>query len=195
MFRYASDQSLFLDVPSGGTNLESLKLIPGVVNLHPAYESVLIVFDPRVTTHADVKQSARSIAGIPARKRESLHEIPVRYDGPDLPGVARLHNLTEDRVVELHSGAAYTVAFLGFVPGFAYLEGLPAALVTPRLPAPRREVPAGSVGIAGGQTGIYPIATPGGWQLIGLTRVELFNPASAPMSLLQPGDRVKFVPV
>jgi len=193
MFRYASDQSLFLDVPPSNTDLEALARIPGVVNLHPAYQSVLIVFNPFTTTHEAIEQAASLTASAPSHQPRR-HEVPIHYNGPDLDSVAALHNLTRERVIELHASAQYTVAFLGFVPGFAYLAGLPATLHTPRLPSPRKIVPAGSLGIAGDQTGIYPLSTPGGWQLIGHTSVELFNPANTPMSLFQPGDHVRFIP-
>ena len=193
MFRYGSDQSLFLDRPPALTDLPALARIPGVVNLHPAYDSVLIVFNPLLTTHEAIQQAARQIPATPA-KQGRHHIIPVTYNGPDLAALAQHHSLAPERVIELHAAALYTVAFLGFVPGFAYLDGLPAALHTPRLPAPRKLVPAGSLGIAGSQTGIYPAATPGGWQLIGHTPIELFNAANEPMSLLQPGDTVTFQP-
>jgi KipI family sensor histidine kinase inhibitor len=194
MFRYASDQSLFLDIPPANTDLEALARIHGVVNLHPAYQSVLIVFNPLATTHEAVQEAA-SRAASSAPKPHHHHEIPVSYNGPDLDKVATIHNLSPERIIELHASAQYTVAFLGFVPGFAYLAGLPAALSTPRLPSPRKIVPAGSLGIAGDQTAVYPLATPGGWQLIGHTPLQLFNAANTPMSLLQPGDQVKFKPV
>ena len=194
MFRYSSDQSLFLDTAPANVNLDTLARIPGVVNLHPAYESILIVLDPLVTTHEAVQQAAAAAASASLGPHRN-YEIPIHYRGPDLESVARFHSLSQETVIELHASAEYTVAFLGFVPGFAYLAGLPAALHTPRLPSPRKEVPAGSLGIAGDQTGIYPLATPGGWQLIGHTSLELFNAASTPMSLLQPGDRVRFIPV
>jgi KipI family sensor histidine kinase inhibitor len=193
MFRYASDQSLFLDRPPLQTDLAALARIPGVVNLHPAYESTLIVFDPLQTTHEAVQQAAQS-ASSQSPQPGKHHQIPVFYNGPDLDAVAALHQIAPERVIELHASAHYSVAFLGFVPGFAYLTGLPPALHTPRRPEPRQFVPAGSLGIAGAQTGIYPRATPGGWQLIGHTPIELFNAASSPMSLLQPGDRVTFLP-
>lgn len=194
MFRYASDQSLYLDTPPANTDLEALARIRGVVNLHPAYQSVLIVFNPLITTHEAVQEAATLAAStVPHPHRH--HEIPIVYNGPDLDNVATLHNLSRERVIELHASAQYTVAFLGFVPGFAYLSGLPAALKTPRLPSPRKIVPAGSLGIAGDQTGIYPLATPGGWQLIGHTPLPLFNASTTPMSLLQPGDQVQFKPV
>ena len=194
MFRYSSDQSLFLDTTPANVNLDALARIPGVVNLHPAYESILIVFDPLATTH-DAVQEAAAAASSATPARHQNHRIPIHYGGPDLESVARFHSLSQERIIELHASGAYTVAFLGFVPGFAYLTGLPAALHTPRLPTPRKEVPAGSLGIAGDQTGIYPLATPGGWQLIGRTNIELFNAANTPMSFLQPGDHIKFIPV
>ncbi|MBI2686523.1 MAG: 5-oxoprolinase subunit PxpB [Acidobacteria bacterium] len=195
MFRYASDQSLYLDAAPEATNLHALLHIPGVVNIHPAYESTLIVFDPELTTHEAIQQAVLTLPPKPPGAQPTRHEIPIHYDGPDLPNVAQLHSISIERVIELHANAEYKVAFLGFVPGFAYLKGLPELLKTPRLSSPRKSVPAGSLGIAGAQTGIYPISTPGGWQLIGRTEVTLFNPANTPMSLLQTGDTVKFIPV
>ncbi|MBU4684385.1 5-oxoprolinase subunit PxpB [Cedecea davisae] len=126
-----------------------------------------------------------------------LVEIPVVYggeQGPDLDVVARHSQLTPEQVVALHSGTEYIVYFLGFQPGFAYLGGLPETLATPRRGEPRLQVAAGSVGIGGGQTGIYPLATPGGWQIIGRTSLSLFIPGGEPPTLLLPGDRVRFVP-
>ncbi len=195
MFRYASDQSLYLDLPPATADLAALQRLPGVVNLHPAYQSVLIVFDPLQTSHAELEQAISQLPPNAPRPAPRHHQIPMAYNGADLPSLAAHHHLTPEAVVQLHSAALYTVAFLGFVPGFAYLTGLPPALHTPRLPTPRKHVPAGSLGIAGAQTGIYPIATPGGWQLIGHTPVELFNAANTPMSLLQPGDTITFQPL
>jgi KipI family sensor histidine kinase inhibitor len=122
--------------------------------------------------------------------------VPVRYggpDGPDLEATAAACGLDPVSYVQRHCAGRYTVAMLGFAPGFAYLLGLDPALAAPRLATPRRQVPAGSVGIAGAQTGIYPQASPGGWRLIGRTELTLFDPARDPPSLLQPGDRVRFV--
>lgn len=124
-------------------------------------------------------------------------EIPVIYGGdagPDLNVVAEHNGLTPQQVVEQHSSVEYVVYFLGFQPGFAYLGGLAPTLQTPRRAEPRLLVPAGSVGIGGEQTGIYPLATPGGWQIIGQTSVQLFNPAIEPPTLLTPGDTLCFVP-
>lgn len=124
-------------------------------------------------------------------------EIPVIYGGshgPDLAEVAEHCGLSVSQVVEQHSAAEYIVYFLGFQPGFAYLAGLAPTLVTPRRAEPRLMVPAGSVGIGGSQTGIYPLATPGGWQIIGQTSLKLFNPTADKPTLLTPGDTVRFVP-
>jgi len=126
------------------------------------------------------------------------HEVPTVYGGehgPDLDDVARITGLSPEEVVGLHASAEYTVAFLGFVPGFAYLSGLPEALRLPRLPSPRRRVAPGSVGVAGGQTAVYPLATPGGWRLIGRTNRTLFRPEREPPAVLAVGDRVRFVRV
>src|ERR1700736_2382042 len=125
-------------------------------------------------------------------------EIPVCYGGehgPDLIDVSAIHGMTPAQVIELHSSTIYVVYFLGFVPGFAYLGELPEALVAQRLATPRRSVPAGSVGIAGNQTGIYPFATPGGWRLLGRTPLSIFRPDRSELSLLSIGDRVRFIPI
>jgi len=124
-------------------------------------------------------------------------DIPVIYggaEGPDLEEVARLHNLTARQAVEMHSSAEYVVYFLGFQPGFGYLGGLPEALHTPRRAVPRVKVPQGSVGIGGSHTGVYPLASPGGWQIIGNTPLALFDPQASSSTLLRPGDSVRFVP-
>ena len=125
-------------------------------------------------------------------------DIPVIYggaEGPDLEDVARLHNLTARQAVEMHSSAEYVVYFLGFQPGFGYLGGLPEALHTPRRAVPRVKVPQGSVGIGCSHTGVYPLASPGGWQIIGNTPLALFDPQASSSTLLRPGDSVRFVPL
>ena len=181
--------------------LHILKLepIPSVHNFHPAYSSLLITFDALKLTHTELEAVLRRHL----ERTEELRlpkprkvEIPVCYGGehgPDLQDVAALHGITADRVVELHSSAEYVVYFLGFVPGFAYLGELADELVTPRLATPRRSVVPGSVGIAGRQTGVYPLPTPGGWRLIGRTPLAMFRPDSG--SRLAIGDRVHFVPI
>jgi inhibitor of KinA len=167
----------------------------------PSYRSLLVHYDPWLLSHAEVESFVSEAlqrcedAPLPEPR---LVEIPTVYGGergPDIGFVAEHNGLSVEEVVRLHSGAIYTVYMLGFTPGFPYLGGLPDALATPRLETPRQRVPAGSVGIAGAQTGVYPLATPGGWRLIGWTPVTLFDPARTPPTLLQPGDRVRFVPV
>lgn len=170
---------------------------PGVRNLHPAYASVLVTFDPLSITHAELSAMIRAALAqnVPAAGTR-LVEIPVRYGGdfgPDLADVARLNGLTPERVIEIHSSAEYLVYFVGFSPGFPYLGGLPESIATPRLEAPRKSVPAGSVAIGGNQAGVYPTASPGGWRIIGRTPLELFRADRTPPALLEMGDRVRFV--
>jgi len=175
--------------------------IAAVRSLHPAYCSVLVSFDPARATHAEV---GRALEGYLERldtvrlPPPRVVEIPVCYGGehgPDLEELAAHCGLAPSGVVELHASGDYTVDFLGFAPGFAYLSGLSPRLATPRLAVPRRRVPAGSVGIAGEQTGVYPFSTPGGWRLIGRTPLKLFDAGREPMSLLEIGDRVRFAAV
>jgi KipI family sensor histidine kinase inhibitor len=167
---------------------------PGVVELVPAYRTVLIVADPGQAEALD--DLAARLPGLELPPAEAVAgetvEVPVRYDGEDLPEVAGLTGLEPEEVVRRHTAPEYTVAFLGFSPGFPYLVGLDPALEVPRRDTPRTSIPAGSVGLAGNQTGIYPTATPGGWQLIGRTEVTLFDPARDPPALLAPGTRLRF---
>src|SRR5262249_22818683 len=125
-------------------------------------------------------------------------EIPVCYGGdfgPDLDELAQLHDMSPAQAIDLHASASYLVYFIGFLPGFAYLGGVPAALVTPRRAAPRSSVPAGGVGIGGRQPAVYPVKPPAGWRLIGRTPLVLFSADRDPMSLLAMGDRVRFTPI
>jgi KipI family sensor histidine kinase inhibitor len=170
---------------------------PHVLEVVPGMNNLTIVFDPLeadVAALANLLQAAWNATGdAPATGREV--EIPVQYGGefgPDLQVVASHTGLSTKEVVKRHAAGEYIVFFLGFQPGFAYMGGLDEALHTPRRSSPRVEVPAGSVGIGGQQTGIYPATSPGGWQLIGRTSVPLFDPARSPPTLLQPGDRVRF---
>lgn len=173
----------------------------GIWNLHPAFTSVLVEFDPRLHSHAEIEGLVRhSMERAPAEELplSRLIEIPVRYGGaygPDLDDVASHHGLTPRRVIELHAGAEYVVYFVGFATCFPYLAGLPTELETPRLAAPRRRVAAGSVALAGSQAGVYPLESPGGWRVIGRTPLRLFDPAGEPPPLLRMGDRVRFVPL
>jgi inhibitor of KinA len=170
-------------------------------NLHPGYASLLIDFDPLRLTHGEltaVVQELGSAIDSGADSNESMVVIPVCYDtefGPDLPDVAQHAGVSVEEVIRLHSSPTYLVYFLGFTPGFAYLGGLPEGLHTPRLTTPRVSVAAGSVGIAGSQTGIYPVDSPGGWRLIGRTPLRMFDPEATQPTRLQPGDRMCFVPI
>lgn len=208
-FRAASDESLLvylgeeIALENHQRVLKLLRLlqaepIDGIRNLHPAYSSLLIKFDPLRLDHD--KLQSRLIPYLSRLDREPLPaprevEIPVCYGGefgPDLTDVAQMHGMTAAQVIELHSSPIYVVYFLGFAPGFGYLGGLPAALTSARLETPRAKVPQGSVGIGGNQTGVYPFSTPGGWRLIGRTPVAMFRRDANPMSLLQIGDHVRF---
>jgi KipI family sensor histidine kinase inhibitor len=175
-----------------------------LVDIVPAYASLAVFVDVAVTPARDPLQVARDWlqARLPddARVPETgrLLEIPVHYggsDGPDLDALAAHAGLSPDAVIARHAGREYTVAMLGFAPGFPYLLGLDPALAMPRLATPRREVAAGSVGIAGLQTGIYPRRGPGGWRVIGRTELSLFDPLRTAPSLLAAGDRVRFVAI
>jgi KipI family sensor histidine kinase inhibitor len=175
--------------------------IAGIVDLVPTYRSLLVNYDPlRIAFDAltsAVTEAAASLApdAVPAPQRV---DIPTCYGGqygPDLPFVAEHNHLAEHEVVAIHASGTYRVFMMGFSPGFAYLGGMSSRIATPRLQTPRTSIPAGSVGIAQQQTGIYPIESPGGWQLIGRTPVRLFDPARMPPTLVEPGDVIRFVAI
>jgi len=206
----ASDRSLLLvfdDQISLAAHADVLRLTPllqsvrGVTNVHPAYASILIDFNPRAIRHGEVERAAAELfakASSASLPDPRLVEIPVAYGGeygPDLEAVANLTGHTPDEVVAMHASAEYLVYFLGFSPGFPYLGGLPESIATPRMETPRRRVPAGSVAIGGRQTGVYPMASPGGWRIIGRTALRLFDPSADPPVLLRMGDHVRFVPI
>ena len=173
--------------------------IPEVVEAIPGMNNITVVLrNPHSLALDAIERLQRWWEESEALEPESRNiDIPVVYGtaaGPDLGEVARHAGLTEKQVVELHASVDYVVWFLGFQPGFPYLGGLPEQLATPRRDEPRLLVPAGSVGIGGAQTGIYPLATPGGWQLIGHTPLPLFDPHRDEPVLLRPGDTVRFIP-
>jgi KipI family sensor histidine kinase inhibitor len=172
--------------------------LPGVVELVPAARTVLVRFDPGRTSASKLADAVSRLRPEGARRRRSdaVVEIPVVYDGDDLDEIGRLTGLDRDEVVSRHAAPLYDVAFTGFAPGFTYLAGGDPALVVPRRSSPRPSIPAGSVGIAGEFSGVYPRASPGGWQLLGRTEVQMWD-VGRPDSpaLLRPGSRVRFVPV
>jgi KipI family sensor histidine kinase inhibitor len=167
--------------------------LPGVREIVPAARTVLLdgLAEPRRFAE---RLSGRPVPPLRPDAAERV-EIPVRYDGPDLAEVAALWGVTEESVVRIHSGAEFRVAFCGFAPGFGYLTGLPERYAVPRRATPRTAVPAGSVGLAGPYTGVYPRSSPGGWQLIGTTDAVLWDQDRESAALLAPGTRVRFVPV
>lgn len=158
------------------------------------YASVTVQFDPELATHDSLSAAIKRLAAKrpPMAEPGRLHRIPVNYDGPDIAEVGERLQLTREKIIEIHSRPIYRVFLVGFVPGWAYLGPLPKELVLPRRAVPRTLVPSGSVAMAGRQTGIYPLPTPGGWHLIGRTSVKLFLPDSDPPCLFRAGDRVKF---
>ncbi len=188
---------------------------PGMIEYVAAFTSVTVFYDPvavklscancsgedKRTAFETVVAILRDLIagqGSVPENEPKVVEIPVCYGGefgPDLEYVAEHNKLSTEEVVSIHSGGRYLVYMIGFAPGFPYLGGLDERLATPRRQSPRMEIPARTVGIAGMQTGVYPIATPGGWQLIGRTPLELFRPNDDPPSLLQAGDIVKFRPI
>jgi KipI family sensor histidine kinase inhibitor len=176
---------------------------PAVSEALPGMNNLTLLFDPALIDAAELEiQVLAAWPQLVASGREDLEapgrtvEIPVAYGGahgPDLADVAAHTGLAPAEVVRRHAGGEYVVYLLGFLPGFAFMGGLAPELATPRRAEPRLAVPARSVGIGGAQTGIYPLASPGGWQLIGRTVLELFDPQAAEPTLLRPGDRVRFV--
>ena len=175
--------------------------VRGVVDLVPTYRSLMVQYDPMLVSFEDLREA---ISEVGSKLKDGkagggrLVEIPTLYGGeygPDLEFVAEQAGLSVEEAVGLHSGVDYLVYMMGFTPGFPYLGGLPERLATPRLTTPRTVIPAGSVGIAESQTGVYPLASPGGWQLIGRTPLRLFDIERDPPSLISAGDRVRFVPL
>lgn len=182
-------------------NLIEFSHVDGVIETVPAYATLLVQYDPFVLSFAQIRDVLRvkiaQAQDVASRKPRQV-QVPLRYGGelgPDLDSVARHLHLQVEEVIRLHSERTYTVYMMGFTPGFPYMGRLDDALVMPRLEMPRTHVPAGTVAIAGSQTGIYPIASPGGWRLIGWTPLQLFDPDSESPFLFAPGDEVRFIPV
>ncbi len=175
--------------------------LQGMIEHVPAYATVTIYYDPLQRPFHDLDQELRGIIAELAAAPEAdprIVEIPVSYGGefgPDLEFVARHNSLKPEDVIQIHSTPDYLVYMIGFAPGFPYLGGMSQRIAAPRRDSPRLQIPVGSVGIAGSQTGVYPIETPGGWQLIGRTPIELFRPREIPPTRLRAGDVVRFRPI
>ncbi len=212
VFRIAGDQGLMIEFGDGISPLihERIKAMlfaldrekpKGVIEYSPAYRSLTLLYDPLVCSFKDLQARLGDLfkdAGEITLPEPKVVELPVCYGGdfgPDLGFVATSHSLSFDEVVRLHSQPDYFIYMLGFSPGFPFLGGLPETLHTPRLESPRKKVPAGSVGIANGQTGVYPIESPGGWQLIGRTPLKLFDSDREEPFLLAAGNILRFKPV
>jgi KipI family sensor histidine kinase inhibitor len=171
--------------------------LEGIGEAVPGYAALLVHYDPQILNFQEVtgwlRQHFAPLDDWNAEPR--VIEIPVAYggsNGPDLGFVAELHGMTVDEVIRIHTSREYPVFMMGFTPGFPYLGGMNPAIATPRLSTPRSRVPAGSVGIAGEQTGVYPVDSPGGWRIIGYTKEKLFDRDRQPPFLLSPGDIVRF---
>lgn len=173
--------------------------IEGIVDIIPAFCSLLVNYDPRVHSYDEMKKYMEYILKMDFKadsKPKKIYEIPVCYGGefgPDIANIAAHAGLTEEEVIEIHTSRDYLIYMLGFLPGFCYLGGLDERIHTPRLPNPRLKIAAGSVGIGGSQTGIYPMDSPGGWQLMGLTPVKTYDPGRKEPILVHAGDYIRFV--
>jgi KipI family sensor histidine kinase inhibitor len=175
--------------------------IEGVVDIIPAFCSLLINYDPRVISYDRMKTRMEQILSMEiaaGTRKKKVYQIPVCYGGsfgPDLDNIAEHAGLTPQEVIDIHTSTDYLIYMLGFLPGFTYLGGLDERIHTPRLANPRIRIPAGSVGIGGSQTGIYPMDSPGGWQLMGMTPVKTYDPNREVPILVEAGDYIRFVPV
>lgn len=172
-----------------------------ILSVIPAFTSLTILYDPCRISARKLSSRVLSLAGSEVKEDASssrLFVIPVLYGGdygPDLASLAALKNMSEEELIRRHTAPAYLIHMMGFLPGFAYLGGLPEELTAPRLKTPREKIPAGSVGIGGSQTGIYPLDSPGGWQLIGRTPLRPYEKGREPQFLYQAGDHLKFRPI
>ena len=175
--------------------------INGVTDVIPAFCSLLINYDPRVISYEQIKGRMEALVKIDVTAgdtRKRVFEIPVCYGGeygPDIRNIADHAGLSVEEVIQIHTSRDYLIYMLGFLPGFTYLGGLDERIHTPRLANPRIRIPAGSVGIGGSQTGIYPMDSPGGWQLMGMTPVKTYDPDREVPILVEAGDYIRFVAI
>jgi len=211
-FLPGGDRAIFVEFgnaisPELNAHVRNLKLalekkpVPGVIETVPTYRSLLVYFEPLQIRAKELRDVLRQLIVSPVANelpKPKLIEIPTVYGGefsPDLEFVAAHNGLTVPEVIQIHTGMPYLIYMIGFIPGFPYLGGMSPRIAVPRLDTPRTRIPAGSVGIAGTQTGIYPTESPGGWRLIGRTPLKIFDPARQPPALFQAGDYLKFVSV
>ncbi len=211
-YRIMGDRALLVELGDGISPLVNKKVrelflclknnrVEGVVETVPGYRSLLIVYDPLKITLSTLKERLNKLHTTIDRSeipKPRTLEIPVVYGGecgPDLNWVAEYHRVPPEEIIRLHTETTYQVYMIGFTPGFAYMGQLPEAIATPRRETPRTAVPRGSVGIAQSQTGIYPVESPGGWQIIGRTPLRLFDPEKWPPTPLEMGDLVKFLSI
>lgn len=174
----------------------------GIKDLLPTYRSIIVYYNPLLVSFDEIKNIVEENCNFENEKIDKIEkeivEIPVLYGGeygPDLENIAKHNNITTEEVIKIHTSGEYLVYMLGFTPGFPYLGGMSKKIATPRLKEPRTKIPAGSVGIAGEQTGVYPIESPGGWQLLGRSPLNFFNPNRDKPFLLKAGQYIKFVSV
>ena len=172
--------------------------VRGVTELVPTFRSLMICYDPKIVTYRKLVKNleGRQLSG--EEKEESakrILEVPCCYDGEDLEDMETITGLSREKIISIHSGTTYKIYMLGFLPGFVYLGGLDARICAPRLASPRTRIPAGSVGIGGNQTGVYPMASPGGWRLIGRTPLRFYDPARPEPILCRAGEYIRFVPI
>ena len=172
--------------------------VRGVTELVPTFRSLMICYDPKIVTYRKLVKNleGRQLSG--EEKEESakrILEVPCCYDGEDLEDMETITGLSREEIISIHSGTTYKIYMLGFLPGFVYLGGLDARICAPRLASPRTRIPAGSVGIGGNQTGVYPMASPGGWRLIGRTPLRFYDPARPEPILCRAGEYIRFVPI